>query len=245
MLNPNTIYLINGGVTLLILLGLQYWLNKNRYKKRARKRSMFADTTVVVGGAAAPPIDSIYTCPICLQTLTDACEALPCGHTFCASCAVNHWNSTGQSNRMLCPVDQKRIDFFVPDYTLRQYCTVIKSRLGSRNFGLDLNNEYELDAYNTKFFKQSSDWFGLNFKLLTRLHYDLKFVDLKLKLCYYLALMSVFIYILIPFDIIPEGQYGLYFFIGLIDDALISFFVFNLLGSLYKYHILKNGLDMS
>jgi len=78
---------------------------------------------------------------------------------------------------MICPVDQKPIDFFVPDYTLRQYCTAIKSRLGvrppfkvhinytvvivviqARNFGLDLNNEYELDGYNTKFYRQSSDW---------------------------------------------------------------------------------------
>jgi len=83
MLNSDTIYLLNGCVVLLTIFGLQYWLNKNRYKKRARTRNLFADTTVVVGGPTAPPMNSIYTCPICLQTLTAACEALPCGHEFC------------------------------------------------------------------------------------------------------------------------------------------------------------------
>lgn len=87
--------------------------------------------------------------------------------------------------------------------------------------------------------------FGLNFKMLARLHYDLKLVDLKLKVCYYLALISAFIYILLPFDIMPEGEYGLYFIVGLIDDVFVAFVVCNLLGSLYKYHLLKNGLNFS
>jgi uncharacterized membrane protein YkvA (DUF1232 family) len=77
-----------------------------------------------------------------------------------------------------------------------------------------------------------------------RLHFDLSFVDFYLKVCYSLSLLLIFVYILWPFDVIPEGRLEYFFLLGLVDDFVVAFLIVNLLGSLYRYHVLNRGLAL-
>jgi uncharacterized membrane protein YkvA (DUF1232 family) len=146
-----------------------------------------------------------------------------------------------------CPIDDKDITMWLPHLSLRYYCSRVRS-LGtppwisdvSSRFGKEkLVEEYNI-FYSSKCHKY---WIISNCMAAIRLHFDLLFVDFYLKICYYLSILLIYAYILWPYDLIPEGNLGFFFIMGLLDDFFVAFFVVIVLGSLYRYHVLNKGLQ--
>jgi len=152
-------------------------------------------------------------CPICLDQLRFAVET-NCGHTFCCTCITSYWEHGQWLAAMNCPVCRQEVRVLLSVFTHEE----------------DVSNEEpalrgKLREYNRRFSGEPRPiWdYILDFPVIVR-HMIRNFftvsglvVMLRLRIVLYLLL--VLIYIISPFDIIPEAVTGL---LGYLDDIAIA-----------------------
>jgi len=152
------------------------------------------------------------TCPICLERLRHAAECAPCGHAFCAQCILHFWRSQGSPRHMLCPVDREPVLCLVPSFTVRE---VLGGSGGPESRGLDA----ELRQYHSAF-PSGIHPMGMLRALWRRITLA-NFVRLRLSL----FCVAVVLYIVSPFDLIPEAVFGL---AGYLDDAFLVIIILHI-----------------
>eukprot|EP00759_Apiculatamorpha_spiralis_P012700 PhF_6_TR19643/c0_g1_i1/m.28661/K15707/RNF170; RING finger protein 170 len=143
-------------------------------------------------------------CPICQDPLRHPVETVPCGHAFCAECLLQYWGTT-TAQRILCPVDRVSVEHIIPSYTLREVLggsgNEESSRLDARLREYNARTWHRGDGYTPR-----AVWNALQRHMTVRFW-------LRLRLS--LLVVGAVIYIVSPFDLLPEGTMGV---IGLVDD---------------------------
>ncbi|KAL5558471.1 hypothetical protein UlMin_034682 [Ulmus minor] len=171
-----------------------------------------------------PPNDC---CSICHGNFNIPCQA-NCSHWFCGNCIMLVWDHGSALQPCRCPLCRREITLLVPsDASSRQR---------------DNNNVSEIMAkverYNRHFAGHTR---GLNQRLqdlpflLRRLLRDLmnpqRSLPLVIQTRVYIAMFLSAVYIISPFDIIPEGILGI---VGLLDDLLILLVFFFHVAAIYR-----------
>lgn len=159
----------------------------------------------VEDGAAA----RINTCPICLETLSFAVRT-NCSHIFCADCIRRCWQAQGELFAgPPCPMCRRRISLLIPTPF-------------DDNIPLELRESIE--QFNRRFSgvpRTLSEYMADLPSLARALGQELT----SLRLFYIIsrarivfALIVAAIYLLSPFDIVPEAIFGV---LGLLDDLFL------------------------
>jgi len=166
-------------------------------------------------------------CNICTSRLENAVEVIPCGHVYCGDCILKFWTLSSINKPIICPKDNIVVHMIIPSFALR----AITSKPGDSASNVDL----KIKEYNRRFstiFPRDRIHEGL--QMGRRLISDISFLNVFVKLRVFLVFATWFLYLLLPFDIIPEAAFGV---IGWIDDLLFLFTMIYLLGMFYRSHL--------
>ncbi|EDV23326.1 E3 ubiquitin-protein ligase RNF170 [Trichoplax sp. H2] len=152
-------------------------------------------------------------CPICILDPRAPVET-NCGHIFCAECIITYWKHGSWLGPMNCPICRQEITILFPNY----------------EDGQETDVSVDITTYNRRFsgeprsvFYRFQLWdYVQDFPTLLR-HFVrecftvngmIALFRVKIVVCVVIAM----IYVLSPFDIIPEAVFGI---LGLLDDLLI------------------------
>ncbi|KER20098.1 hypothetical protein X801_10166 [Opisthorchis viverrini] len=166
------------------------------------------------------PALEIEDCPICWDPIAFGIET-NCGHKFCARCFCLHWRRTLYSVHIYCPICRGQVRSLSRHFTQSE-CERTDSERLSIDADIDLYNRWHSDApvplwqrlRDLPIYARAAVQFlfshdGAPFLLHSRL---------------ILFGFCALLYILSPWDVIPEVVAG---FFGLIDDLLV-FVIFSL-----------------
>jgi len=191
-------------------------------------------------------------CPICYDTLTLPIET-NCRHVFCARCIILCWETTesrgGGSTTLSilkCPLCRGDVSNLIPRFTdapeevlqsqqdkdaEKRYISETKTKIndynrrfsGTRRNFKDYITDIPLMLYHM--WTEATGQSGL-----------LMFCQVQVVM----ALLACFIYIVSPFDIIPESAFGI---VGLIDDVLIVITILVYLSFLFRSVVLEQDIE--
>lgn len=167
-------------------------------------------------------------CPICIEPIHLVTET-NCGHLFCAPCIVAYWNHGNWYRGMNCPV-------------CRQEVTVLLVSLTEAESATELASEClpQIKAYNRRFSGEPRTVmeYLMDFPVLLRHMFRQLFtVDgmvwmFRLRVILYLTLVAL--YVVSPFDLIPESAAGV---LGFMDDIILLIVVLIYLTVLYRSYV--------
>jgi len=197
-------------------------------------------------------------CPICYEVFTLPVET-NCRHTFCANCAILCWETTearGGGNTILsplhCPMCRSEVSTLVPRFEFSE------ELIEGLPEGEDLMTERQaviqhikttnekLKSYNRRFSKIRRSWFDYFTDIPLMLYHmwceatGRTGLLLFCKMQVIVAVSACFMYICLPFDIIPESVYGV---VGIVDDVIILLTVLVYLSFLYRSIVLEQNVD--
>ncbi len=173
-------------------------------------------------------------CPVCLAQTQFAVET-NCGHVFCASCAleVHARRPQGPLTAAACPYCRQRWTLLIPVFTEAEWESDHEDLISrirefnrlyggeSRSLGEHLRDLPMLIRHFWHFM-----WGGNGMYLLFRVRA--------------VVLMSfIALYVLLPFDLVPEAVFGLF---GLIDDLLVAVIVLSIVASTFRNFIIQEGV---
>lgn len=153
-------------------------------------------------------------CAICLSPPTG--EVLTnCGHTFCASCILGYWNHQGRPLGIPCPCCRQRV-------------TLLHSNPGHLRQGQTQQSDLELMEFNRRasathrtVLEIIRDTPAL-LRMLARTLFSPRGIVLlqviRVLISPLLFMLTSLIYLVVPFDILPEGVFGV---VGYIDDVAL------------------------
>jgi len=199
-------------------------------------------------------------CPICYEVFTLPVET-NCRHTFCANCAILCWETTearGGGNTILsplhCPMCRSEVTLLVPRFEFSE--ELVEELPEGDDDGLVSDRQAVIQHVKTTNEKVKS--YNRRFSKIRRSWYDY-FTDIPLmlyhmwceatgrtglllfcKLQVIIAVSACFMYICLPFDIIPESVYGV---VGIVDDVIIVLTVLVYLSFLYRSIVLEQNVD--
>jgi len=162
-------------------------------------------------------------CPICLESECYLPCTTNCGHTYCGECLVNYWRSL-PLGVVLCPTCRRTITLIIPPTDNSSNSTYVRSQIGIFNRLHRSRSWYEtvLDA---------PVLLPFLWNRLTNFVAGGDAISLFIRFRIYATLLLVLLYVLSPFDIVPESIMGI---IGIIDDV-----VFVLLAVMYLCSIVR------
>uniref|UniRef100_A0A2K6VFC8 E3 ubiquitin-protein ligase RNF170 n=1 Tax=Onchocerca volvulus TaxID=6282 RepID=A0A2K6VFC8_ONCVO len=158
-------------------------------------------------------------CPICFSQASFA-VVTNCGHLFCCNCIYGYWKySASLITPVKCAVCREIVNLLIPLPTE-----------GERESSADeaLRCDERLNDYNRRFSNEGRPIIDYIRDLPVLVPYMIRAVISVNGLMYmfrirvFLCLLGMAIYILSPFDILPEAVFGL---LGMVDDIFISFVV--------------------
>jgi uncharacterized membrane protein YkvA (DUF1232 family) len=196
-----------------------------------------AEAAAVAAAAAAgaapggPPIPQA-DCPICLDSAKFAIDT-NCAHTFCASCFLQYHDQSGGVLRaaVKCPCCRRTVDLVAP--TEPGWTAEEKASPQGRELAASIAD------YNVRFSNEPRSWAAAardTPHLLVRLWRELSSggadsMRLLRQLRFWGLLLSGFLYLLSPFDLLSEHLLG---FLGYMDDLLVLVFVAVMVGSFFR-----------
>lgn len=184
-------------------------------------------------GAPQRVYDSAGACPVCLSSPIERTLRTNCGHGFCAAC-LETWAQrtlavTGRA--MECPICRRKVNMvhieFEPsaaDAASERFATQYNSRHSDQPrslFQMIRDAPYLL----RRFWHEVSDLHNLRRNMLW----------LKL-LRVVVVLASIVVYVLSPFDLVPEAVFGV---LGLLDDVAVCCVFLVVAASVYRRILLE------
>jgi uncharacterized membrane protein YkvA (DUF1232 family) len=164
-------------------------------------------------------MNSHWECPLCLDVLTDAVET-SCGHAFCAGCILRVWETDREQRPIRCPIDRRNVSMLIPSYALRAGVDAHRRETGQAiapDAGPAGQYDGKVDQYNQRYLnadrpviqRVQEDWVLFN-RVMNG--------DLTLrKILTIITICLGFIYLILPFDLVPDSV-GL---VGLFDDVVV------------------------
>ncbi|KJE88763.1 hypothetical protein CAOG_00353 [Capsaspora owczarzaki ATCC 30864] len=169
-------------------------------------------------------------CPICLQQVQFAIET-NCGHVFCSPCVVEYWRHSAQMQAMQCPNCRQRVTLLLPEFTAAELASAESAR-----------HRRHLDEYNRTFAdtpRSLLDHLRDTPQLFRRIIHDLftgQSIVRLLRLRAFVCMLVCLLYLLSPFDLIPEEVFGAF---GLIDDLLVILLILVYFGTVYRAAVVQ------
>jgi len=191
-------------------------------------------------------------CPICYDTMTLPVET-NCRHLFCARCIILCWETTESRgggttilNILKCPLCRGDVSNLIARFTdapaevlqsesdkdaEKNYISETKAKIndynrrfsGTRRSFKDYITDIPLMLYHM--WSEATGQSGL-----------LMFCQLQV----IMAIVACIVYIISPFDIIPESAFGV---VGLVDDVLIVLTILVYLSFLFRSVVLEQDLE--
>ncbi|VDM48208.1 unnamed protein product [Toxocara canis] len=180
------------------------------------------------GAQATPPPDGDVpprqygqdrTCPICYGPSSFA-VLTNCGHLFCCNCIYGYWrHSASLVTPVKCAVCRSVVSVLMP-----------LPLEGERENNIDeaVQSDLQLNEYNRRFSGEPRPLLDYIRDLPVLLPYMLRTLlsvnglMWMFRIRVFLCLIGVLIYVLSPFDILPESALGV---LGMLDDVFIAFVV--------------------
>ena len=170
------------------------------------------------------PLDAQDTdtdCGICLDKLKDAVEFLPCGHLFCAPCALQYLSSFDRPT-LLCPADRGAVEVIFPSFRRRRVQAAEERASNTPLTAAEVAAVARVDEQLSRFNQRQRDWrHGTARGHLAVARYGLReffTLPFQLRLRIGLAFFLMALYALSPMDLIPEAVFGA---AGLVDDVMV------------------------
>lgn len=194
-------------------------------------------------------------CPICLVDARLAVET-NCGHLFCGGCISTYWTSQHPTriSPMLCPCCRQSVSVLFPQFTNDEISGIVHRGAtpnGDRNGDNADPDEATPDSvtalintYNRRFSGEPRPWMDHVYDLPVLLRHltgelftfgGLAFV---FRLRVFCLIFGTLLYVLMPFDIIPEGIVGIF---GILDDLLFVFILVIYLSIQYRRVLADRG----
>ncbi|KAL6060348.1 Postreplication repair E3 ubiquitin-protein ligase RAD18 [Balamuthia mandrillaris] len=182
-----------------------------------------------------------YECPICLDPYV-AAVTTSCGHTFCSPCLLELWNRGGKRNQVRCPMCRSNVSMLIPSLTTRSEVLNFQRSPGApgSSSGVEMTRgqsthdyDAQIEEYNQRFREYdrslpqqlNEDWV----LLLRIFQTPASSIEvgsgqhLLYKAMVAIAFVLMVIYLVVPFDLIPDFM-GV---VGYLDD------LFMLLGGIW------------
>lgn len=181
------------------------------------------------------PARSSELCPICLEN-----AHLPvktnCDHMFCASCLQGYWDHGTWYGAMDCPLCRIKVSYMLPDWTTEMEEKTPKSLVKKlKDF---------IKVYNWRFSNERRSWWRIirEYPLLLQHFWDTlinlrhhalgpQATDFILNARIVIVVVMAVLYILSPFDIVPEGVLGI---LGSFDDISLLLLLGAYVASLWR-----------
>ena len=202
-------------------------------------------------------------CPICLSDARLAVET-NCGHLFCGGCISTYWTTQHPTRlqAMSCPCCRQPVSVLFPQFTNDEITGIVRRGRGdaddaaeATSGGADNDDDDAtaatpetvtslINTYNRRFSGLPRPWMDYVYDLPVLLRHlaselftfgGLAFV---FRLRVFCLILGVLLYILMPFDIIPEGVVGI---LGLFDDLLFVFILVIYLSIMYRRVLAARG----
>ncbi|VDK67483.1 unnamed protein product [Litomosoides sigmodontis] len=159
------------------------------------------------------------TCPICFSQASFA-VITNCGHIFCCSCIYGYWQySASLITPVKCAVCREIVNLLIP-------LPVEGERENNADEALRCNER--LTDYNRRFSSERRPIIDYIRDLPVLVPYMFRAVVsvnglmFMFRIRVFLCLFGMAVYILSPFDILPEAAFGI---LGMVDDIFIAFVV--------------------
>ncbi|VDM98984.1 unnamed protein product [Thelazia callipaeda] len=158
-------------------------------------------------------------CPICFAQASFA-VVTNCGHLFCCNCIYGYWqHSASLITPVRCAVCREPVNLLIPHPTE-----------GEREDNMDeaVRCDQQLTDYNRRFSSGRGPMIVYIRDLpvliphMLRALVSVNGLMIMFRIRVFLCLFGVAIYILSPFDILPEAAFGI---LGMVDDIFILFVV--------------------
>jgi RING finger protein 170 len=160
-----------------------------------------------------------HTCSVCYDTMAAPAELLPCGHVFCTECILQWWSQLGTYRRVRCPNCRTLVELIVPAYRVRE-------RAGQPPENAEADQR--IRQYNTHFTGAGGTVRGF-FASIAHVVTNQRFLPFLIRVRIYAIYLSLFIYIVSPFDLLSEAALGI---VGLLDDliffVIVAFLLFSI-----------------
>jgi len=198
-------------------------------------------------------------CPICYEVFTLPVET-NCRHTFCARCTIVCWETTearGGGNTILsplhCPMCRTEVSTLIPRF---EFSEDLAENVGENSDVSDTDRQAtiqhiketndKIKAYNRRFSNIRRGWWDYFTDIPLMLYHmwceatGRTGLLLFCRLQVLIAVSACFMYVCLPFDIIPESVYGI---VGIVDDVIILLTVLVYLSFLYRSIVLEQNVD--
>ncbi|CAD5163573.1 unnamed protein product [Musa acuminata subsp. malaccensis] len=178
---------------------------------------------------SSPPVDDL--CCVCHERFNLPCQA-NCSHWFCGNCIMRVWSSGFTLQPCKCPLCRRLITLLLPGASLYQsydreaYRVLRNIENYNRQFGSGSNGLIQ-SLRDVPFFLR---------RLLREWMDPQRALPLAFRARTVLSMLFSVIYVLSPFDILPERIFG---FVGFLDDLLVLVIVFLNLAAVYRALLLN------
>jgi len=173
-------------------------------------------------------------CPICLYEVTLGVET-NCGHLFCGGCIATYWRTQYPSmmTAMNCPYCRQNVSVLFPTFR--------DDEVTNPPVDEEVVSPTELTAlinqYNRRFSGLPRPWLEHVWELPLLLRhlagelFSPGGMAILFRLRVFCIVLSLLLYIVLPFDVIPESVFGLF---GLLDDIFIFLLVAIYISIIYR-----------
>lgn len=156
-----------------------------------------------------------HTCGLCLEDrLTGPVELLPCSHVYCNTCVQALWAHCGRHRRIACPYCRASVEAVFPAYQLRESQAAVGQPVDAAAVQA---TDRQLHVYNTHPAFAARATVRTRALMLLRGMANVQLLPLVVRFKIGLLILVVFLYVLLPFDLIPDMMGA----IGFVDDAAL------------------------
>lgn len=153
------------------------------------------------------PINVENECPVCLHNIVNPVE-LTCFHKFWAQCILNIWEHTNA--QIKCPMCRNSVNIIFYDFEHNEQNRPLTVSINRYNRIYSENRSILGMLYDLPYIIRR--WFTME---------GLRIIFISIRIL--MPLVVALLYLISPFDIIPESVFGL---LGLIDDIILLIFIF-------------------
>lgn len=183
------------------------------------------------------------TCPICLDGVCLSVET-NCAHVFCGPCLHRCWDAGAKFRAMDCPMCRQKVSLLLASWNIdttgesesvKKRVTEIKKWITVYNFRFSNSPRSWLQIVRETPHLLTHFWHSL-----TSFHHALgpDATQLIVQARIIIVLLSSLLYVISPFDIVPEGLLGI---LGSFDDLTLVFILATYIASLWRDQVAEQN----
>lgn len=210
------------GTTMVLGLKLM-WSIRSQQNLHPAQVSTVQNTRADMGITAEELDVPAENCPVCLGSI-DCAVQTNCGHKFCAQCILEYWRHDQWPRAARCPVCRRQVTLLLGRVTgaFGERITDYNQRM-SGEWRSPLSYVYDVPTILTHLWQELFSERG-------------PFLIRRLYLGYIVILLAL--YLLSPFDILPESVFGLF---GYLDDLMLCLIAIVYISFVYRTYLAQRA----